>query len=320
MALTLTEKLDNLYTTTWELRKDDAADNIFTATPFWYWLKQKGKFKTERGHRFIMEPLEYAKNDTVQWIGKGGAVSLNDYEFLTEAQYNWRYLVASMVRFGVDDQQNRGKAAIMKLMDRKFNNTQNSLVDQLEQDLFGSQSGDSINGLQDLVPDNTSASVGGIDGSTYTWWKCNATDMTGSSFDTNGVNNMRTMLNDCSNNRQQDTPDIIVTSQTAYEWYDRETEEQRQVHNRTLGDAGFQNIEFKGKPIIWSPQCSQRMYFLNTKYLYFTYDPAMYFDMTEWKPIPDQVNDRAAQIILACCFSVTRRLCQGVIYNIDTAS
>jgi len=33
MALQITEKLDNLYTTTWELRKDDAADNIFSATP-----------------------------------------------------------------------------------------------------------------------------------------------------------------------------------------------------------------------------------------------------------------------------------------------
>jgi hypothetical protein len=319
MALTLTEQLDNLYTTTWELRKAEVADNIFSATPFWFWLKNNGKLKTESGGRFIMEPLEYAQNETVQWIGKGGTVSLNDYEFLTESRWDWRYLTASMVRFGVDDQQNRGKAAIMKLLNRKIDNTQNSLIDRLEADLFGAQSGDSIDGLQNLVPDNGTDPAGGVDGTTYPWWVNRTSDMTGKSFSVYGRDYMRTMLNDCSNNRTMDKPDIIVSGQTPYEYYDRETEEYRRIVNKTLGDAGFENIQYKGIPMIWSPECANtRMYFLNTKYLYFTYDPMMYFDMTEWKPIPDQVNDRAAQVILACCFSVTRRLCQGVLYNIDT--
>ena len=96
--------------------------------------------------------------------------------------------------------------------------------------------------------------------------------------------------------------------------------EQKQIVNKKLGDAGFTNIEYKGIPMIWSPNAvSDAMYFLNTKYLYFIYDPIMNFDMTEWKVIPDQVNDRAAQVILACMFIVTRRLCQGVLYDIDTA-
>jgi len=282
MALTLTDQLDNRYKTTWELRKAEVADNIFTATPFWFWLKQNGKLKQESGGRFIMEPLEYAQNDTVQWIGKGGTVSLNDYEFLTESKWDWRYLTASMVRFGVDDQQNRGKAAIMKLLNRKIGNIQNSLIDYLETDLFDSQAGDSIEGLQDLVPDTGTDTVGGIDGSSYNWWANNATNMTGESFSVYGRDRMRTMLNDCSNNRTMDKPDIIVTGQTPYEYYDRETEEIRRVVNKTLGDAGFENIQYKGIPMIWSPQCSdQRMYFLNTKYLYFTYDPMLYCDMTE---------------------------------------
>jgi hypothetical protein len=117
-----------------------------------------------------------------------------------------------------------------------------------------------------------------------------------------------------------DRPDIILSGQTPYEYYEDETMEQKQIVNKKLGDAGFTNIEFKGIPMVWSPQCSNaRMYFLNTKYLYFTYDPIMNFNMTEWKVIPDQVNDKAAQVILACCFIVTRRLCQGVYHTIDTA-
>ena len=34
---TLTEQLDNLYTTTWQNMKSVVGDNIFDATPFWFW-------------------------------------------------------------------------------------------------------------------------------------------------------------------------------------------------------------------------------------------------------------------------------------------
>jgi len=322
MALTLTEQLDNLYTTTWEHRKSQSHDNIFTATHFWFWMKTKGKFKTEEGGRFVEEPLEYAKNDNIMWYTKGDSVSLNNHEFLTQSIWYWKYMVGSLVRFGVDDQMNRGKAAIMKLMNKTLDNMENSLIDYAETALFAAQSGDSIYGLQDLVPDSPSGSndAGAVDPATYTWFRNQATTMTGLSFSVYGISYMRTMLNNCSENRTQDRPDIIVTGQTPYEYYEDEVMEQKQIVNKALGDAGFTNIEFKGIPMIYSPACAAtRMYFLNTNYLYVTYDPMMNFDMTEWKPIPDQVNDRAAQIIFAWMFQVTRRLCQGVLHTIDTA-
>jgi hypothetical protein len=40
--------------------------------------------------------------------------------------------------------------------------------------------------------------------------------------------------------------------------------------------------------------------------------------MTEWKPIPDQINDRAAQIITACTLTTNRRRVHGVISGINT--
>lgn len=323
MSLTLTEALDNLYTTTWQNMKSTVADQIFDATPFWYWMKDKGKLKTESGGRFLTEPLQYDTNDNVTFIGKGGTVSLNDYEFLTEAKFNWKYLVGSIVRFGVDDQQNRGKNKIINLMNSKMENTQNSLINTLETRLCGSGSADTTYflGLQDLVADDPTSSTtlcGGIDPSTYTWWRNQYTDMTGLSFATYGVAKMRTMLNNCMNNLKMDAPDIIMADQTSYEYYEDNILDHYRVNNNKLADMGFQNQTFKGIPMVWSPSISERMYFLNTNYLSFTYDPMMYFDMTEWKPIPDQVNDRAAQIILAGEFKTSRRRCQGVMFTIDT--
>ena len=319
---TLTENLDNLYTTTWEHRKGKVHDNIFTATPFWFWLKEKGKLKTEIGGRFIMEPLEYAKNDTIEWIVKGSAVSLNDYEFMTESKWDWRYLTGSLVRFGVDDQQNRGRAQIIKLMTRKLANLENSVIDTLETALFTAQTGNAIEGLPDLVQNvpATSNDAGAVDPSVYTWFQNKATSGTGRSFAVYGFSDLRSLMNECTKSRLQDKPDIMVSGQTPYEYYEDETMEQKQIVNKKLGDMGFANLEFKGTPWIWSPAGpSTAVYLLNTNFLYLTYDPGMNFDMTEWKAIPDQVNDRAAQIILACAFQVTRRMCQGVYHTIDTA-
>lgn len=323
MALSLTESLDNLYTTTWQNMKDTVRDNIFDASPFWYWLKDKGKLKSVSGGRFLTEPLQFDKNDNIVWLKKGGTVSLNDYEFLTIAKYDWSYLAAPLVRFGVDDQQNRGKAQIMNLMNSKMENTKNSIISELETRLFaGEGTANEIDGLQFLVADDpTSASynAGEIDPSTYTWWRNQTKNMTGISFATSGIYWMRNMYNNCSNNLKMDMPDIIVTDQTTFERYEDENLSYYRTYDRKLADMGFKTNEFKGIPMIWSPSCSSRMYFLNTNFINFVYDPMMYFDMTEWKPIPDQVNDRAAQIVLAASFTLARRRCQGVMYNLDTA-
>lgn len=319
---TLTEQLDSLYTTTWANRKSGLADNIFDSMPFWYWMKEKGKMKSMMGGRRIEVSLRYAKSENVAWIGKGDTVGMGDMDHLTIANYPWRYLVDSIVRFMVDDQQNRSKSKILDLANSKIDTANDTLVEELETRLFGAASGEQMLGLRDIVADNpaggTPNTLGGIDQSDNSWWRNQTATLSGVSFATGGVAAMRKMLNNTMNNLMMDRTDIIVCAQSPYEYYDADVTEQRRVVNKTLGDAGFETIQYKGVPMIWSPHCSQRMYFLNTNFLMFVYDPKMYFDMTEWKPIPNQANDRAAQIVTACNLITNRRRCQGVIHSIDT--
>lgn len=329
MALSLTEFLDNLYTTTWQNMQSEVADNVFNAAPLWFWLKDGGRLVPENGGRFLTEPLEYDANDSVTWIGKGGSVQLNDYEFLTVAKYDWKYLVASMVRFGQDDQQNRGKAAIINFMNAKMENTKNAIITELESALFagsgtgaGPNGSNRFDGLQLQVPDDptvTGSTLGGIDPSVYTWWQSKVQDMTGQSFATYGVSKLRTLINDCQKNRKMDRPDILVSGQTPYEYYEDGLLSYYRIHDNKLGDAGFENIKFKGIPWVWSPSCGARIYALNTKFIKVKYDPMMFFTSTEWKAIPNQVNDRAAQIISAMTMTMARRLCHGVVKGVDTA-
>lgn len=325
MVNTFTETLDDLYTTTWQKRLPGVFDNIFGAAPFWYWLREKGKLRPVRGGRFLETNLAYAKNTTVQWITRGGTVAMNDFKFLTVAQYNWRYLVANILRFGVDEQQNSGDSRILNWVTEKLNNTEESLVDTLETALVGGSgaASNAIDGLQFLVPDaanvaSSAFNAGGIDPSVYTWWQNQAISMTGSSFAVNGINNMRHLLNLCMNNRKMDAPDIILTDMASYEKYEDTVLPLLRITNNKLADAGFDNQTYKRIPMVWTPAMSQRMYFLNTRFIECVYDPAHLFEMTEWKAIPQQVNDRAAQIESALCFMTNRRRVLGVISGIDT--
>lgn len=317
---TLSETLDNLYTTTWQNMKRMIADQIFDGTPFWFWLRDHGGLEDVEGGRFLTEPLRFAKSDNVKFISKGERVNLAAKEFLTTSYDDWRYLVDTIVRFGVEDQQNRGKNKIISLMQAKVDNSRDSLTDKMETTLVGAQSGKSFNGLQDLVADDPTAAgtVQGIDQVANTWWRNQTKDMSGSSFTDNGVSEMNTMLNNCSKNIRQDRPNIIVSGQTPYEYYWEETLEQKRISNKKLGDAGFENVEFRGVPLVWTPAMALRMYFLNTRFLKFKRDPSIFFDMTRWKEIPDQVNDRAAQILTAGNLMTSRRRVHGVMHTIDT--
>ncbi len=321
MPVTLTEQLDSLYTTTWQLMRKEAIDNIFKATPFWFWLTAKERRRTEQGGRYIGVPLEYRKNETVQSFGKGDTISTQDTDPLTMAKYDWKYVAGTIVRYYQDDQQNRGKAQIMSLAKAKFRNLEQSLIDKLEADLFGDGTGNSgkdIHGLGLLVSEDGTGVVGGINASNETWWKNQYKDMTDRAPTNYLLSDKRTMFNDCS--KGNDTPTIIVTDQSSYELYEDEVMEQKQIVNKELGDAMFENILFKGRPLVWSPSCGEGdMYFLNDRYLEWVADEFANFEMTEWKPAQDTL-DRVAQVIVSGNLVCSARNKQGVLFGIGKTS
>lgn len=332
---TLQEVLDNLYTTTWHQMKGTAIENIFNGSPFWFWLKEHDMLESVAGGRFLTEPIRYAKSENVQFVEKGQAVSLQDKEFLTTSHDNWKYLVDVVVRFMQDDQQNRGKHQLINLVSSKLENAQDSLTDKMEETLCGSNASASKqwNGLQDLIQDDPTSStvVQGINQSTDTWWQNQFHDYSGgggTDFSADGDTIMNNMFNRCSRGLRMASPNILLGGQGVWEAYYETTVSQRRVSNKTMGDAGFQNIEFRGVPFVWSPQVAPvngegvaagnegRLYMMSTKMLKFKYDPSIFFDMTKWKEIPEQVNDRVAQIVVAGNLMTRRRRSLGVIFNI----
>jgi hypothetical protein len=321
---TYIEQLDNLYTTTFQLRRREIIDNIFNATPLFYILTKKGKRKGEEGGRWLEIPLEYAKNTTVSFFAKGDTIDITEGEFLTVARWDWKYLAGSIVRYFVDEQKNKGKAAIISLVNSKIDNLQRSLIDKLETSMFGdgtSDDGKAIDGLGNIVATTpTSGTVGGINRASYTWWRNQYKNMTGEDVSVYLRKRFNNMFNLCGQQGEGVSrfPDLIVCAQDVYEAYEAELLEIKQIVNKEIGDLGFGDLQYKGRPITWSPSCpSGYAYFLNTNFLEWRYDSTQQFELTNWKEIPDQVNDRVAQAVVVgnlVCSNCSR---QGVIYNIS---
>jgi len=325
MAPTLTEQLNTMYTTTWYLRRKTVVDNAFNATPFWYLLSKKGKRSTQEGGRSIEIPLQYAKNETVKFIGRGGTVELEATDPLTVVHWNWKYLTGHIIRYFADFQQNRGKAQLIKKVNADIDNLQSSLIDKLETSLFSDGTGDdnmAIDGVGNIVAISpTTGTVGNLDRATYSWWRNNYKNMSGEAASIYLRKRMGTMFNNCGQMGEGVSrfPDIIVCAQDVYEIYESEALEISRIliGDRKMADLGFGDIAFKGRPITWSPSCTATyLYMLNTSVMEWVADPIENFTLGEWLPIINQPRDVVAHTMTVGNLTAGNCKRLGVIYNI----
>ena len=319
----LSESLNTLYSTTWQLMRDQSVDNIFTATPFWYWLYSKGRIRREMGGRWIGIQLLYAKNTTVASLGPGGTVDITNANTLTTAKYDWKYLAGSVVRLFSEDTENRGRSQIQNLAESKLKNLELALIDTLESQslALGTASANDLVGLQSIVkndpttnPADPPGNIGGIDAATNTYWRNQTRTWSTagmSAGDADIAFNMRKLYNLCSVGN--DHPTLGLTEDTQYERYEASLTNILRIVDKDMGDVGFEALRYKGMALAWSPSApANELRMLNERYLEFVIESSADFHMTSWKGIPNQL-DRVAQIVVKGALVTSNRRMQGVL-------
>jgi len=325
-APTYNESLNVMYATTWALRKPKIIDNIYTATPFFYAMKKRDRMDTQSGGRWIEHPLNYGKNESVGFIGRGGTVDLAHYDTVTTTHWDWKYLTGHIIRYFADFQKNRGKAALISKVNADIDNLQNSLIDATEDALFGDGTGDAnkaFDGIGNIVAEApATGTVGGLNRATYDWWRNKYKDMVDEDPSVYLSKRMRTMFNDCGAGGEGVSrfPDLIVCDQNSYELYDEECLEIGRIlmGDKKMADLGFGDLAYKGRPMTWSPSCTDgSMYFLNTAFLKWTVDPVENFNLGEWLPIINQPRDVVSHAMAVGNLVCSNSKRQGVIFDIS---
>jgi len=312
------EQLDTLYSTTWQLMRDETIDNVFNATPLTYWLYDAGRIRREEGGRWIGIQVMYAKNLTVDTLGPGGSISIAPSEHTSTAQYDWKFMAGSLMRLFSDDSFNRGEYAIQNKVKNDLRNLELSMIDKFESMFHGDGAGNGAkdyNGLANLVSITPSlGTVGGFNRANQSWWRNyqRTFDSTGlPSGDKAILFNMRKVYNACSVGN--DHPTLIESSVAEYELYEANLTTLLQVTKTKLADGGFDALSYKGVPYTFSPSApAGEQRFLNERYIELVINTYADFLMTNWKEIPNQL-DRVCQVVVEGNLVTNNSRMQGVL-------
>ena len=288
------DNFDALLSTTLANYRDKLTDNVFTARPLTYWLSDKGRIRTESGGTKIVEQLIYGQNSTVRSYSGYETLSLTPQEGISAAEYEWKQYGASIAISGIEEAKNNGEHAIINLLEAKIMQAEESLREGFNVMFFGDGTGNSgknWNGLGNLIESGNT--VGGIDSSAVgnEFWRSYEDNTAGALT----LLQMATAYNSVSVGN--DHPDLILTTQTLFEKYESLLQPQLRYTDTKTAEAGFQNLLFKGAPIMYDVHApAGTMYFINSKYLKLVGHSDKWFAQTEFQR-PENQDARFALIL-----------------------
>ncbi len=307
----------DIITTTLQGYSGELADNITNHNALWRQIKRKGNMRPATG-RSIVQELEYAVNGTTMWYSGAEALDISASETFTAAEYNYKQLAGNVTITGLEQIQNSGKEVVHNLLQSRMRNLEKSLTNTLATALYADGTGTSskeLGGLQLLVADTNTNTVGGISGNTYSWWRNYVCDMS-SAIGTASTNTIQHAMNLTWINtiRGADKPDIITADATFYLYYlESLTPNQRFTDDKGAG-VGFTSLVYQANvPVIYDDQCpANHMYFLNTDYLFMRPSPKRQFTPLGEKSSVNQ-DALVMPIVWAGNMTVSNRARQGVI-------
>jgi hypothetical protein len=168
-----------MVTTTLRNHKKMLVDNVSKNNALLSFLKKKGKIKTESGGYEIALPLDYAENSTYQRYSGYDPLNVQASDVLSSAKYDWAQAAIHVTASGRELRMNNGPEAMIKLVKARVTNAMRTTANNMSTDLYSAGAlTNQIGGLDLLVSDDGTGTVGGIVAATYTWWKNQFTEVT----------------------------------------------------------------------------------------------------------------------------------------------
>jgi hypothetical protein len=251
-------------------RSKELTDNITNHNALFLRLSKKGNVRPADGGRDIVEELEYAENSNVAWYSGYDQLGIDPQEVFDAATYDWKQLAGTVSISGLEELKNSGKERIINLLEKRIKNLEKSMKNAAATAVYANGTTDpkSLGGLRLLVADDptASATVGGINQSTYTFWRNQYSASAATS-----ANNIKSRLNTLwlSQVRGTDKPDLLMADATEYTFYQDSLQAQQRFSSKEMAAAGFTSLMYQTADFVFDDQCvAKRVYLLNTDYIY----------------------------------------------------
>lgn len=262
-----------MVTTTLRNHPTEVADNVSANNALYSRLKKRGKIKALSGGYEIVRPLDYAENATYQRYSGFDTLNVNASDVLTAAKYDWVQAAINVVASGRELRMNSGKEQLIDLAAARLKNAQRTAANNMSIDLYSSGAlANQMGGLAQIIQTNGQGTVGGINSTTYTFWRNKFLEATGTNLVTkaNIKGFMNTLYLDLV--RGSDKPDLIVSSHDFFAMYWESLQDLQRYAESDSATAGFKSLKYVDSDVIFDSNTNfattaERMYFLNTNYL-----------------------------------------------------
>ena len=266
-----------LVSTTFRNHSKEVADNVTKHNALYKKLSDGGKIRLEDGGLSIAQPLEYASNTTYQRYSGYDPLNIAAVDVLTGAEFPWRQAAVNLAVSGLEMRTNSGENRIINFVKAKVKNAQHSFANGLSADLYSDgTAANQINGLQALVADAGTGTVGGINSSTYGFWRnivqSAAAPLQGGSAITVSAATIESLMLPLwiKLTRGMDTPDLIVMSDDYFSLYEQSQTSLKRYTSDENGKGGMIGMKYKTADVFFDSSGgipASHAYFLNTNYL-----------------------------------------------------
>jgi hypothetical protein len=266
-----------LVSTTYRKHRKDIKDNVSKNNAFLRRVYRKGNVRYEDGGLSIVCPLDYAENGTYQRFSGYDVLNIGASDVISAAEYQWRQIAVNVVASGQELRTNSGDTRIINLAKARMKNAIRTFKNNFSSDLYSDGTlANQITGLQALVSNTGTGTIGGINSSTWAFWQNKvqsaAAPIQGGGAITVSASTIETQIMLplwLELVRGDDKPDLIVADNNWFSFYEASQVSLKRYTKSDSADGGFEGLKYKGADVIFdggSGIPDNCMYFLNTDY------------------------------------------------------
>jgi len=308
-----------LVSTTFRKHRKEIKDNLSNRNALLKYIMKRGNYLKEDGGLTIATPLDYAANSTYQRYSDWDTLNISQSDVISAAEYQWRQIAINVVASGRELRINSGDSRIINLAKARIKNAIRTFNNNFSSDLYSAGSlTNQINGLQAIVADTNTNTVGGIDASTWAFWQNTVYDASANSVTPSSTtieNGLMLPLWLSLDRGPDDQPDLIVADNTYYQYFEGSQASLKRYTGAESANGGFVTLKYKNADVLFDGNSgipANHMYFLNTNYLQLVvHQDADMEIMDEMRPVNQ--DGSVTPILWMGNLTCSNRKLQGVI-------
>lgn len=277
--------LSDIISTTIQSRSGVLADSVTKNNALLMKLKERGNVKPFSGGNVILQELMYNDASTLNAGSYSGydVIDITPNSPISAAQFDMKQYAAAVSISGFEMLQNSGKEQIIDMLEGRIQVAEAQLMNQISAGVYSDGTGNGgkdITGLAAAVSITpTSGTYGGINRATWSFWQNVKFDATTDGGAAATSANIQSYMNRVAVQlvRGTDRPDMIVAGNDYYRLFLESLQSIQRITSESSAAAGFTSIKYMGAGLncdvfldggIGGQLATDRMYFLNTKYIF----------------------------------------------------